>query len=674
MKKIPYNIIFTKNEEYYTLEKGIAAILPEFCDVSSKNLITVTATKADGQRLSIRRNGNSVNITFGESIHFFRALGLFARHIDDESYSAEEESYFTMNGIMFDVSQSNTLMNVEHAQKLLRRMALMGLNMAMFYCEDTYEIPSRPYFGYMRSIFTQNDMRCLDDYAYALGIEIIPCIQTLAHLTDALKWPPFSGLKESKSCLLPGEERVYDFIGDAIAAACAPFRSRRIHIGMDEAMNLGQGDYYKKHGPTDAGKIMLEHLERVMEKVRAHGLRPMLWGDMFFKRIFGSNSYYQQDYGSYKPSLSTVTLPDGSTTEADLDYLSKYPKDAQIITYGYTPDTYECWCRLINQGKFVCPDTVFAGGIWNWTSFCPNWFFSFNSAIAQLKACKENGVKEVFATTWGDEQTECPIDAVILGMSLWAELGYSRDYDEAKLRECYEYITGADFDVTMLMEKIDAIPGTLENNIENFNASKCLLWQETIFGIQDKDLEGLEDAIEKHYRDLSPIFEEESKKDSDLSTVFGLYSRLCRVLEIKATIGCRLKSAYDKNDKALLTRLCGETLPLLSKRQYELYEYHRDMFYKENKPFGFEIFDIRHAAVMQRTRTAEWRLRQYLDGSIDSIPELAAERLYMHGAPSLSLNLAYTTMISGSRLASCASSSVTSKIGVKDPQSMPVFT
>ena len=125
-----------------------------------------------------------------------------------------------------------------------------------------------------------------------------------------------------------------------------------------------------------------------------------------------------------------VTLPNGMQQEADLSYIENYPKDAQLIAYGYTPDTYEKWDMIINQGKFVGRDPVFAGGIWNWLSFAPNWFFSFNSAIPQLRACKANGIKDVFATTWGDEGAECPIDVTLLGMQLWAELGYAEDYDE----------------------------------------------------------------------------------------------------------------------------------------------------------------------------------------------------------------------------------------------------
>lgn len=674
MMKKPISVCFDWSSDVKDLKEGIAAILPDLNATISEDGIRITAKQVQGDKLSVVRHGNEVTITFAERVHFFRALGLLAQHVDDTEYSTEEKCWFKMNGTMFDVSQSNTLMTVDHVKFMVRRMALMGLNMIMLYNEDNYEIEGWPYFGYMRSRFTQDDIREIDDYAYNLGVEQIPCIQTLAHLIDALKWPSFAGMREDRACLLPGEERVYEFIEQAIVAATTPVRSKRIHIGMDEAMNLGMGHYYKKHGVVNAGQIMMEHLHRVMEILRRHDLEPMLWGDMFFQRIFGKYSYYQQNYGNQKATTVPVTLPNGLKQEADVSYIDQYPKDAQLIAYGYTPDTYENWDMIINQGKFVGRDPVFAGGIWNWISFVPNWFFSFNSAIPQLRACKANGIKEVFATTWGDEGTECPIDTMLLGMQLWAELGYSDDYNEQQLKERFEFITGANYEATLLMEKIDAIPGTMENNVEGFNASKCLLWQEPFFGLLDKELFGLEDQIEAHYRALAPVFRAESEKPSDLQRSFGLYARLCDVMEYKVTIGCRLKTAYDAGDKETLARYADEILPALIERQREFYEFHRDMFYDENKPLGFEIFDIRHAAVMQRTKTVLYRLRQYLDGKVDHLQELADERLYRHMVPSLATHLNYTSLISGSRISYSASNSMANKSGQTKAGAMPVFT
>ncbi len=674
MAKKAFCVVFDWQDNQAELEAGVKLLLPDLNATLAEGGIKIIAKRVTGDKLTVRRNGNEITVSYAKPIHFFRALSLIAQHIDDTTYTCEEICYFNSNGVMFDVSQSNTLMTVDHAKFMLRRMAQMGLNMLMLYNEDNYEIDGWPYFGYMRSRYTADDIREIDDYAFALGIELVPCIQTLAHLNDALKWPCFSGMREDRACLLPGEERVYEFLEQAIVAATAPVRTKRIHIGMDEAMHLGRGHYYDKHGAVNAGKIMLDHLNRVMEILRKYDLEPMLWGDMFFQRIFGKHSYYQQDYGNQEATTVPVTLPNGMEQEADVSYIENYPKDAQLIAYGYTPDTYEAWDMIINQGKFVGRDPVFAGGIWNWLSFAPNWFYSFNSAIPQLRACKVNGIKDVFATTWGDEAAECPIDVVLLGMQLWAELGYTEDYDEQKLRERFAFVTGADFDATMLMEKIDAIPGTMENNVEGFNASKPLLWQEPSFGLLDKELFGLEDEIEAHYRALAPVFRAESEKPSDLQRAFGLYARLCDVMEYKATIGCRLKTAYDADDRKTLARYVEEILPALIERQREFYEYHRAMFYDENKPLGFEVFDIRHAIVMQRTKTLLWRLQRYLAGEIDSMQELADERLYRNMVYALDTHLNYTSLISGSRISYSASSSMANKSGKKKRGEMPVFT
>lgn len=37
--------------------------------------------------------------------------------------------------------------------------------------------------------YTERELREIDDYAFALGIEVIACIQTLGHLGQMLQWP-----------------------------------------------------------------------------------------------------------------------------------------------------------------------------------------------------------------------------------------------------------------------------------------------------------------------------------------------------------------------------------------------------------------------------------------------------------------------------------------------------
>ena len=91
------------------------------------------------------------------------------------------------------------------------------------YTEDTYEVAGRPYFGYLRGRFSQAELRELDQYADALGIEMIPCIQTLGHMARALRWPCMEDVRDTDDVLLLDEEKTYALIEAMIVSASRPF-------------------------------------------------------------------------------------------------------------------------------------------------------------------------------------------------------------------------------------------------------------------------------------------------------------------------------------------------------------------------------------------------------------------------------------------------------------------
>jgi len=70
-------------------------------------------------------------------------------------------------------------------------------------------------------------------------IEVIPCIQTLGHLGQMLQWPQYAHLRDNSEVLLAEYEPTYEFLDKLISAATAPFRSKRIHLGMDEVKFFG---------------------------------------------------------------------------------------------------------------------------------------------------------------------------------------------------------------------------------------------------------------------------------------------------------------------------------------------------------------------------------------------------------------------------------------------------
>ncbi|MDF2673038.1 MAG: glycosyl hydrolase, family 20, partial [Clostridiales bacterium] len=257
-------------------------------------------------------------IKYKNTNDFFRALGLFI-----ELYNSNKNGFHRVEtklipdiGVMVDVSR-NAVYKVSTIKNLLKKLALMGHNRFMLYTEDTYEVDGYPYFGYLRGRYSAEELRDIDDFAFSLGIEVIPCIQTLGHLREVLKWEFAANIKDTDEVLLVGEEKTYEFIEAMISTMSKTFRSRNIHIGMDEAFDLGRGKYLTKNGYKHHYELMVEHLTRVCEITRKYSLKPMMWDDMFFRAAAPNSSYYNLD------------------TEISDDLVKSIPEDVSLVYWDY---------------------------------------------------------------------------------------------------------------------------------------------------------------------------------------------------------------------------------------------------------------------------------------------------------------------------------------------------
>ena len=152
---------------------------------------------------------------------------------------------FNTFGVMIDMSR-NAVMSIEALKKFLPLLKKMGYNCVMLYTEDTYEIEGEPFFGYMRGKYSVEEMKEIDTFAASLGIEMIPCIQTLGHLGTIKRWSRFR--METNNILLVDDDRTYELIDKMFATLSKCFATRRIHIGMDEAHDLGRGKLLDKNG------------------------------------------------------------------------------------------------------------------------------------------------------------------------------------------------------------------------------------------------------------------------------------------------------------------------------------------------------------------------------------------------------------------------------------------
>ena len=214
--------------------------------------------------LEVLTEAESGAIFCGSRAEFFRGLTMLAARFDERPFRVRETPALDLLGAMLDCSR-NAVPTMEAAKTFLRRLSRMGYNAVLLYTEDTYEVAGRPYFGYLRGRFSQAELRELDQYADALGIEMIPCIQTLGHMARALRWPCMEDVRDTDDVLLLDEEKTYALIEEMIVSASRPFATRRIHIGMDEAYGLGRGKYMDRHGYVPQSELMQKHLARISD-------------------------------------------------------------------------------------------------------------------------------------------------------------------------------------------------------------------------------------------------------------------------------------------------------------------------------------------------------------------------------------------------------------------------
>lgn len=596
--------------EIDSLLAGIHILAKELAFEVGAGELAVTVQRREGE-LVVEKDHNSATICFEKEIHFFRGLGLLLEGIakGETNFSIRELPQFKTNGAMFDCSR-NAVMRLETVKSILRKMAIMGLDTLMLYTEDTYEISNRPYFGYLRGRYTYEELSQLDQYAAKLGIEIVPCIQTLGHLAQALKWEVMAEYRDNEDILLADTEQTYEFIEEMIRAATKPFRSKRIHIGMDEAHQLGLGRYLDLYGYQRRFEIMLRHLERVLAITKKYDLEPMIWSDMFFRLGSKTGDYYDLD----------SQIPE--------DVIAKIPQGVRFVYWDYYHKDQAFYREWIKRHRTLGSEPIFAGGIWTWVGMCTNYGRTFLDTNAALEACKDEGVAEVFATLWNDDGGENNYYTSLLGLQLFAEHGYSRKLSEAKLKERFEFCNRASFDAFMDLKYFDEVPGTEPDNWEALNPSKYLLWQDPLLGLFDANVEGL--PLSQHYSRLADKYRTWSQ-DERWGFLFTFYRSLATVLAKKADLGLRLSDYYQEGNQAALKGLVQKELPDLKEQVQLLRTKHRDLWHTTYRPFGWEVLDIRYGGLLSRIDTTLWRLEAYLAGSVDQIPELEEEKLSYDG-------------------------------------------
>lgn len=598
------------------VEEALAAPAARLADLLRFTLgeggITVTAVKDDKNGVTLA-NGHAV-IHYTAQHVFYRELCVLCEHARlADAFEVFEDTHFSVLSAMVDTSR-NGVPTVEKIFEFIDVMATMGYSMMMLYTEDTLTLEGRPYFGYMRGRYTCDELRAIDDYAYAYGIEVIPCLECYAHMNRYLIWPEAKPIKDTKTVMLAREEATFEFVEQLITTAASCFRSRRIHIGMDEAWDMGRGKFLDKHGYVPPAQIFAEYMERLIAITRKHGLTPMMWSDMYW-RVGGA---------SYGGDPDNYMLPE--------EIVREIPEEVELIFwhYGEQPfaDDY-----MLRAHKATGHKTIYAGGLWGWIGHFPEHHYAMQTTHFALDCCRRNDVHEAMITIWTNDNAECDLFANIFGLSHFAERCYDADPSDEKLKARFEACTGADYDAFLAMADYHN-DFTDETRFEGKPAyhdrflGKPLFWQDVMEGLYDTYL--FARPMSGHYAAAAAKMKKVVEENADSRWLY-LYELAYRVLDYLATktlVAERLVPAYRAGDKQALAELATVLLPTLKEKTVAVHKAHRDAWMLGRNMIGWCNLDIRYAGVAARCDTAMLQLDRYLTGKDACITSLEEERLH----------------------------------------------
>lgn len=570
----------------------------------------IDVTCVPGDELAVESDGKSVTLTWAAPIQFYRAVSLIPLPLT--ACSIREKARFQSSGIMFDCSR-NAVLKPQALRFFFRKMALMGLNLGMMYTEDTYEVPGQPFFGYKRGRYTYDELKALDDYASLFGIELCPCIQTLGHLKRILHWPAYHHLRDNDEVLLADLDETYELLDQMIHAATAPYRSKKIHLGMDEAYGVGLGAHLTRYGYEDPHSVIGRHLSRVLGICDKYGLHAMMWSDMYF-HLDGRN-YHSPGL----PSEKAKAAVDPRITLMYWDY--------------YQPKEEAYADALYKHAQFPAP-TVFAGGIWTWIGPAPDYPTTLQNTVSGLTACAKANIPLALATAWGDNGGECNLTAALLGLQLYGELTFRPDYDEDELARRFRRCCHADAQAFLDLSLLNYMPGMKDNPSDPVNACKFMLYQDPLIQLFEADTAGY--AMAEHFGSLVTRYARYALENPDYALLFDFYTALANALALKCVWHEQAGDAVRSRNREQAAAL-ADGIPATVEALDTLRVVWRRLWESTNKPNGFEIIEVRMGGIAARMATAGEKMRAFALGQVDTIPELEEQALITKRRPNGSI-------------------------------------
>lgn len=531
---------------------------------------------------------------------------------------------FEKLGVMIDVSRGRVL-KPGYLKTRLEHLRAFGYNAVMLYTEDTFKMEGLPKWGYMSGGYTMDEIREIKAFTDRLGMEFIPCIETLGHLEKVLRWSEYAQVRNTGSTLLVGEEQTYALIGRMLEFWRQATGAKRIHLNMDEAYGFAEGRCKWLPGEQTRFDVFLRHLKRVNELCLQHGfVECIVAGDAFYRVATKSGEYYEPD---------TVATP---------ELRARVPKNVRLVYWDYYHnDRRHCEGMIDGHASFGSEPIIY-GGIQNWYHFLVDREKTLGTMQPLIAAARAKRCREIFFTLWGDDGAYGIPDVSEEGLFACAELAQGRTAEPTDENcERFKAITGLDY---RSLVKLGEVCRHYGDEWPDMIHEPSILYDDPLYCGNYRNYlvrKPSESESGRYYRQAhyyTAVYKDAAWRDrgdlvlADHRQVLAECARLEGVpesaLALVKTLGAKLDyerdvlEAWRQKDRDTLERIAVRDLPALALLMRRFDEVFRAEWYRTSQPFGYERIQKRNAAQLARLEEARRRLREYLDGQTATIEEL----------------------------------------------------
>ncbi|MFZ4576577.1 MAG: beta-N-acetylhexosaminidase, partial [Phycisphaerales bacterium] len=291
----------------------------------------------------------------------------------------EDHPSFAVRGLMLDVSRDRVPTMVQLFE-VVDLLADLKMNHLQLYTEHTFAYEGHEAVWSGWSPMTPDEVRRLDTYARARGVELAANQNCFGHLRSWLEHPHYRHLAETHGdwmfdvwprsgpfSLCPTDPASLAFVEGLLDQLMPCFTSPRINIGCDETYDIAYGRSKEAVAERGRAAVYMEFVRAVAGAVKARGGVPMFWADI------------------------ALSHP---------ECIAEIPEEMIALAWGYEADApFAKWCEALGAAgrrAWVCPGTS------SWRSITGRTTESRANIESAAKCALTHGAEGFLLCDWGD--------------------------------------------------------------------------------------------------------------------------------------------------------------------------------------------------------------------------------------------------------------------------------